>query len=107
MAGKNTILLFDGIFLTRHEINSYWDYRILLSIDAGTSLSRALVRDAKSMGSTDLIRRKYAERYEPAWEMYQILESPNAKVDVVIDNNDFTNPQILNARQYAVRACGL
>jgi len=91
--GANSILLFEGLFLFRREINAYWDYRILLDIDPGTALARALVRD--TVGSSDVIRRKYAARYEPAWQMYTEKENPEAKVDVVIDNRDAAMPQIL------------
>jgi len=90
--GANCILLFEGLFLFRCEINAYWDYRILLDIEPETALMRALVRDTES---SDVIRRKYAVRYEPAWQMYAENENPEAKADLVIDNRDAANPQIL------------
>jgi uridine kinase len=89
----NCILLFEGLFLFRREINAYWDYRILLDIDPETALSRALVRD--TIEPPGVIRRKYAERYEPAWQMYVGDENPKAKANVVIDNRKVDNPQIL------------
>jgi len=91
--GAKCILLFEGLFLFRREINTYWDYRILLDIDPATALARALVRDPGE--SSDVIRRKYGERYEPAWQMYAERENPEAKADLVIDNRDAANPQIL------------
>jgi len=91
--GANCILLFEGLFLFRREINAYWDYRILLDIEPETALVRALVRD--TVESSDVIRRKYAVRYEPAWQMYAENENPEAKADLVIDNRDAANPQIL------------
>ena len=91
--GANCILLFEGLFLFRREINAYWDYRILLDIEPETALVRALVRD--TVESSDVIRRKYAVRYEPAWQMYAENENPEAKADLVIVNRDAANPQIL------------
>ena len=91
--GANCILLFEGLFLFRREVNAYWDYRVLLDIDAETALSRALVRD--TVDPPDVTRRKYAARYEPAWQMYAAEENPEAKADVVIDNRRVDNPQIL------------
>ena len=91
--GANCILLFEGLFLFRREINAYWDYRILLDIEPETALVRALARD--TVESSDVIRRKYAVRYEPAWQMYAENENPEAKADLVIDNRDAANPQIL------------
>jgi uridine kinase len=91
--GANCILLFEGLFLFRREINAYWDYRVLLDIDPETALSRALVRD--TVEPLDVIRRKYAARYEPAWQIYVGEQDPEAKADVVIDNRDAATPLIL------------
>jgi len=93
--GATCILLFGGLFLFRREINGYWDYRVLLDIDPETSLSRAQVRD--TIEPHDVIRRKYADRYEPAWQMYAAANNPAAQADVVIDNRDASNPRILKA----------
>lgn len=95
--GENTILLFEGLFLFRRELNAYWDYRILLSIDAQTSLSRALIRDTESVGTPEEIRRKYAERYEPAWMLYEEREAPETKADVIIDHKEIAAPRFLKA----------
>jgi uridine kinase len=91
--GANCILLFEGLFLFRREINAHWDYRVLLDIDPETALARALVRD--TVDPFDVTRRKYAERYEPAWQMYVQQENPKAKADLVIDNRETANPRIL------------
>jgi uridine kinase len=93
--GAGCILLFEGLFLFRRETNAYWDYRILLDVDPETSLSRALVRDA--MGPPDVTRLKYALRYEPAWQIYERKESPNAKADMVIDSRDIASPRIVKS----------
>ncbi len=91
----NAILLFDGIFVFRSRIDAYWDYRILVDVDAERSLARALERDADAMNPAELIRKKYQQRYEPAWQMYAGAENPGSKADVVIDNRVVANPQIL------------
>lgn len=89
------ILLFEGIFLFRRELNAYWDFRILVDIDAATALSRALERDTDLIGPVEIVRRKYEERYEPAWQIYVNEERPEAKADVIIDNGNFDQPRIL------------
>src|SRR4029077_4410935 len=86
--GRRSILLFEGLFLFRRELNAYWDFRILLEIDPATSLSRALVRDADVIGPADIIRRKYEGRYEPAWLIYVNQEHPESKADAIVDNSD-------------------
>jgi len=47
---ENTILLFEGIFVFRSRINAYWDYRILVDVDAETSLARSVIRDTGLIG---------------------------------------------------------
>jgi len=96
-AGAGAILLFDGIFLFRSELNTWWDLRILVDVDAETAVSRAVVRDAEAIGPLDLIRHKYEVRYEPAWQIYLDAEGPESKAHVVVDNRDFSRPGILRS----------
>jgi len=92
---ENTILLFEGIFVFRSRINAYWDYRILVDVDAETSLARSVIRDTGLIGPAEVVRRKFEERYEPAWQIYVDQENPESKADVVIDNRKVDKPQIL------------
>jgi uridine kinase len=92
---STAVLLFDGVFLFRRELNAYWDFRILLDVDAATSVARAVVRDAGPDAASDVVRRKYEMRYEPAWGMYCERESPESKADVVIDNREVATPRLL------------
>jgi len=92
---ENTILLFEGIFVFRSRINAYWDYRILVDVDAETSLARSVIRDTGLIGPAQVVRRKFEERYEPAWQIYVDQENPESKADVVIDNRKVDKPQIL------------
>ena len=92
----NSVLLFDGLFLFRRELNSYWDFRILLDIDPATSVSRALGRDTGVQGEADFVRKKYEARYEPAWLIYLTEEHPESKADIIVDNRDYMNPKIRN-----------
>jgi uridine kinase len=94
-AGADSILLFDGIFVLRRELNAFWDLRILLDVNAAASLSRALRRDTGVIGQEEMVQRKYALRYEPAWQIYIERERPESKADVIVDNRDFANAQIL------------
>lgn len=91
----NSVLLFDGLFLFRRELDAYWDFRILLDIDFATSLSRAFSRDTGLLGEVHMVRKKYEERYEPAWLIYVNEEHPESKADAIVDNRDFMNPEIL------------
>jgi uridine kinase len=90
----NSILLFDGVFLFRRKLNSYWDFRILLDVDAETSISRALTRDGGVSGPADVVRKKYELRYEAAWQIYVREEHPELQVDLIVDNRDIFDPKI-------------
>ena len=42
----------------------------------------------------DVTRRRYAERYEPAWQIYVAKELPASRADMIVDNRDFLHPQV-------------
>jgi uridine kinase len=92
--GANAVLLFDGLFLFRSSINEYWDLRILLNVSSDESISRAVARDTGVIGTAEIVRKKYALRYEPAWRIYVEAENPARKADWIIDNEDIRNPRV-------------
>jgi len=90
----NSILLFDGVFLFRRELNSYWDFRVLLDVDADLSISRAITRDNGGTALAAVVKRKYELRYEPAWQIYVKEEDPESKADLIVDNRDILHPRV-------------
>jgi len=92
MATNTHILIFEGVFLFRHEIEHYWDLKILVDIDFETSIQRALERDLYLFGDQKEILKKYQERYIPGQKIYIQAEKPHEKADLVINNSDFANP---------------
>ena len=53
------VLLFDGIFLMRPELNDLWDLRIFVDVDREEAVRRAVRRDAELWGSEAAARRRY------------------------------------------------
>jgi uridine kinase len=94
--GPNAVLLFEGIFVLRSQINRYWDLRILVDVDAEASIARAIQRDAD--GSLEVTEEKYRLRYEPAWQIYVDAEHPELKADLIVHNHDVQNPTISKCR---------
>lgn len=94
----DAVLLFEGLFLFRRELDRYWDFRVLLDVDASTSLHRAVERDTGILGSVEVVRRKYELRYEPAWQIYVEAEHPEIKADIIIDNRDLQDPKLIQYR---------
>jgi uridine kinase len=90
--GTNAVLLFDGVFVFRREINTYWDLRILLDVDAETSTARALQRDRGTIDGPEIIEKKYRLRYEPAWRIYADEVHPELKAHLIVDNRVIAEP---------------
>jgi uridine kinase len=89
-------VVFEGMFLFRPELNPHWDFRLLLDIDAATSISRAVARDSGVLGPEEVVRRKYELRYEPAWQLYVSLDRPEQHANIIIGNTDFSRPRIVS-----------
>ncbi len=98
-ASPDSVLLFDGIFLLRSELNDLWDFRIFLQTDFDVALKRAIERDAMLRGSEDRIRERYAKRYAPGQRIYLDRVRPQRIADVLVDNNDPDNPAVLSYRR--------
>lgn len=92
LVDANAVLLFEGIFVLRDAIDAYWDFRILVDVDAEVAIARAVERDAGESGARDAIEKKYRLRYEPAWQIYREREMPEAKANVIVNNDDLTDP---------------
>lgn len=94
-AKPDAILLFDGVFLLRHELNILWDFRIFVQVSFETALDRARLRDMNLFGSVAETEKRYLERYIPGQKIYLQKVNPMHKADIVIDNNNPANPIIL------------
>jgi len=92
---KDTVVLFDGIFLLRDELYKYWDISIFLDITFETVLKRALARDVRFFGSEKEVIKKYNKRYIPGEKIYLDKCKPKERADIVIDNNDYYNPKVI------------
>lgn len=93
-AQDNAILLFDGVFLQRQELDPFWDIRIFIDIDQDVSLDRAIKRDMYYYHSVMVIEQKYHQRYFPAHKIYFDRCHPKQRADIIIENNDWQNPTI-------------
>lgn len=89
---KDSILLFDGVFLLRPEINVHWDIRIFLEVDFQEILDRVVSRDRNHFGTAQEIRRRYLQRYIPGQQLYLEAVRPQEIADFVLHNDDLTDP---------------
>ncbi|GIH09031.1 uridine kinase [Rhizocola hellebori] len=91
-ASDDAILLADGVFLQRPELDSYWDLRIYLAIGFDVVLSRGIARDQEWMGDVAAAEYRYRTKYIPGEQRYVAEVRPDERADLVVDNTDFTAP---------------
>jgi uridine kinase len=101
LAPDDAILLLDGVFLLRSELDRHWDARIFVDIDAELGMARGVERDlvfeppaTRDAGRERRIR-VWRERYLPADDAYQRDVNPIALADAVVDNRDPASPRLL------------
>lgn len=91
-AEKDSILLFDGIFLFNEHLHNYWDYKVYIDASFANTMQRAIVRDSELFGGEENVIKLYKKRYIPGQEMYLSMRNPIGISDIVLNNNDFRNP---------------
>ncbi|HNY35959.1 MAG TPA: HAD hydrolase-like protein [Candidatus Pacearchaeota archaeon] len=91
---KDTIVIFEGVFLFREELSPYIDYKIFIDIPFEESKNRAVVRDVPIFGEE--IIKKYDEKYLPAQKKYLEEYPPIEVADIVIDNVNWEYPKIIH-----------
>jgi uridine kinase len=95
-APADAVLIVDGVFAFRPEINDCWDFRIWLDIDEETSLRRGTIRDRAWAGSQ--AEAIHQDRYLVAERLYVDEVNPTHLVDIVIDNSTVERPEITHER---------
>jgi uridine kinase len=93
-ARENAVLLFDGIFLLRPELDDMWDYRVFVDVAFEVALQRALARDQSLFGSSAGVEARYVQRYFPAQRLYLETVRPQQRADTVVENDDPEHPQL-------------
>lgn len=94
-ANQNSILIVEGSFSLRKKLNSFYDFKIFLDVKPQISEDRAAVRDAHLFDSPEAARIMTRNRYLEAHKIYLNEESPKKYADIIINNNEPTNPTIL------------
>jgi uridine kinase len=94
LAPVDAILIVDGTFLQRLELRDGWDVTIFVKTSDLASELRGVSRDAGRLGGEDAARQLYADRYRPAFDLYERLCAPEKNADVVLINEDIRRPQI-------------
>ncbi|WP_329002418.1 uridine kinase [Kribbella sp. NBC_00709] len=93
-APPDAVLLADGAFLQRPELDDYWDLRIYVHVGFDTVLRRGTARDQAWMTSAEEARQRYLNRYIPGERMYVAEVHPADRAQLVVNNEDPSTPII-------------
>lgn len=89
-AEPGDILVFDGIFLHRPELRSYWDWSVFLHVSTAASVRRCALRD----GSPDDPFAPENRRYVEGQRLYLEQCEPRRHATVVVNNEVLERPFI-------------
>ena len=85
---SGAVLLFEGVFLFRPELDDLWDFRILVDVDLEESVRRGVERD----GAPEEL---YRTRYAAGQRIYREQVRPHDRADAVLLNDDPARPDLL------------
>jgi len=85
------VLLLDGVFLHRDELDGLWDLSVFLDISFAVRATRLEDRDGSDPHSSAL----GAQRYVKAQRHYLSTYEPHHRADLHIDKNDLELPALL------------
>jgi uridine kinase len=92
LAQSHSILLFDGVFLFRPELEACWDLRIWVEVTFEVMLGRVIRRDEELFGGEAAVRERYEQRYIPGQRLYLEQRKPREQAHLIVDNNDPLHP---------------
>jgi uridine kinase len=94
-APADAVLLLDGIFLQRPELEALWEYAIFLTIPFHVARQRNVRRDQSPTQSARAVTARYLRRYLPGQRLYLEAVRPQDRAQAVIDNTDPQRPRLL------------
>jgi uridine kinase len=97
-ADVNAILLCDGVFLQRPELEECWDFRVWVDAPFDVTVPRAVTRDATRGFDAAARRSRYERRYVPGQQLYLARCRPRERADVVCNNTDPSAPSLSERR---------
>jgi uridine kinase len=94
IAGEEAILLFDGVFLHRPELLSYWDLGVFLDAPFEVTIARAAARDGSSSDVSAPENRRYVE----GQRLYLQTCKPQHVATIVINNENLSWPDVATSQ---------
>ncbi|MBE7121192.1 hypothetical protein [Bacillus cereus] len=95
VASPNMVLIVDGTFLLKKDIEHLFDYKIFVDTDFEIARKRGAKRETKAFGSYEEAERVFLNRYHAACKMYIDEHNPKDCADVVFQNSNFDDPVVV------------
>jgi uridine kinase len=93
-SSAGSVLVVDGIFLLRGELQDLWDLTVFLDVPFDVAFDRLARRDGRP---ADPEARENV-RYTEGQRLYLAERDPAKRAHLVVDNTDFTNPTLVRRR---------
>ena len=92
-ATPGEIIVVEGTFMLRPELNPHWDVRIYLHAPQGIARQRGIGRDRALLGTDS--EALYCQRYDGAFAMYEAESAPMEQADWRVDMTFFDAPGLM------------
>jgi uridine kinase len=94
-APEDAILLADGVFLFRPELNDLWDVRLFVDSNVDVATRRAIERDLTWGGTRASREEVYRRRYIPGERHYLSTIDPRRHAHLIVENTDPSRPMLI------------
>ncbi|EOS8268698.1 TPA: hypothetical protein ACTZ3L_000252 [Bacillus cereus] len=98
MAQPNMVLIVDGTFLLKKDVEHLFDYKIFVDTDFEIARKRGAKRETEAFGSYEEAEKMFLNRYHAACKMYIDEHNPKECADVVFRNSDFDDTVVVYKR---------
>jgi len=95
LAQPNMVLIVDGTFLFKKDVEHLFDYKILVDTDFEIARKRGAERETEAFGSYEEAEKMFLNRYHAACKMYIDEHNPKSCADVIFRNNNFDDPVVV------------
>lgn len=89
------VLIVDGTFLLKKEIEYLFDYKIFVDTDFETARNRGAERETEAFGSYEEAEKMFINRYHAACKMYIDEHNPKECANVIFQNSNFDDPVVV------------
>lgn len=95
VASPTMVLIVDGTFLLKKEIEYLFDYKIFVDTDFEIARNRGVERETEAFGSYEEAEKMFINRYHAACKMYIDEHNPKECANAIFQNSNFDDPVVV------------